>query len=305
MGNETFIRVADFVQIILGLPFPFSLIGTLIIAFAIFHGLKAFFLLFSGLHWLRTWYLRLFWGADKTARTANFVLCLGCAFFCYFYRADLSDYIQSFETPVYDGQYAYMGDTATCKVFEGYIRRQIAPDKAQTVIRYTHRLCDSLNFPPNWMYQVANVECGLNPFTIRKDRVAAGWIQFTRKGLSGIAPAKTLGEMIAACEAKDAEMIMRQTDAYMLHHCAGKKITRPVDVYLAVFAPAKMGAPESDILYQGWESSAYYLNKGLDGWQKDGDGRIMRREKWCDGIITVKELGLCMEAKKNQFLLEN
>ena len=59
---------------------------------------------------------------------------------------------------------------------------------------------------PLAIYEVAYSECGLNPFRIRDDGVAAGWIQFTTNGLPGIPTdgrQTTLPEVKDACRRRD------------------------------------------------------------------------------------------------------
>lgn len=191
-------------------------------------------------------------------------------------------------------------DTRAVQMYEKTIRGK-CPIEAETVIRRTAETAAKINSTPLAIYESALLECGLNPFRVRDDHVAAGWIQFTRAGVSGLGV--TLPEVIAACERRDVNFIMDLTDRYLVRKWeqAGKPDMRnTIDLYLAIFAPAHIAASPEKVVYAGFENPAYSLNSGLDGWYQDGE-RIARRSPG-DGKITVWEIYLCLERKKRLLL---
>jgi hypothetical protein len=194
--------------------------------------------------------------------------------------------------PVYESDISPDAQTAA---MEAKLSRILSPSEFQTVQVWTQTTADSIGCNIADIYAVANCECGLNPYTVRRDGIAAGWIQFTSVGLQGV-PGVSLPDVIRACRNRDAGKIMKWTHTYLTNAAAGRKCSRPVDVYLLVFAPSKMGAADNVVLYSGWNNPAYYLNKCIDGWAKYGD-RIVRQESLCDGRITVGELRLMLEYK--------
>lgn len=212
---------------------------------------------------------------------------------------DLSELLEyRYFEPVYlSGR---IDDARAVQMYENTIRGK-CPIEAETVIRRTAETAAKINSTPLAIYESALLECGLNPFRIRADRVAAGWIQFTRAGVSGLGV--TLPEVIAACERRDVNFIMELTDRYLVRKWeqAGKPDMRnTIDLYLAIFAPAHIAAEPEKVVYAGFGNPAYSLNSGLDGWYQDG-GMIARRSPG-DGKITVWEIYLCLERKKRILL---
>jgi hypothetical protein len=95
---------------------------------------------------------------------------------------------------------------------------------------------------------------------------------------------------------------MDLTEKYLIRKWeqAGRPDMRnTIDLYLAIFSPANIGATPERVIYAGFSNPAYYKNSGLDGWYQDG-GRIMRGAK--DGKITGWEIYLCLEKKKGLLL---
>lgn len=217
----------------------------------------------------------------------------------YIIREPAADFLQRFETPVYLGQFDSIPPDAVAGVFEREIMRINPPGVAAVTIQRTRQLADTLHIPAWWIYSTALPECGLNPFTIRKDGIAAGWIQFTTVGLKSHGVA--LETVKQWCRNGDITAMMNLTDRYMLCAAGGKSLTRPVDAYLCVFCPSAVGKPTDFVLYEGWNNPSYYLNAGLDGYQVQ-DGRVVRKNAWKDGRITVGELALCLEYKKAKLL---
>jgi len=185
-------------------------------------------------------------------------------------------------------------------LYDARIREHCDSYEAAIVIRRTAETAAKINSTPLAIYESALLECGLNPFRVRDDRIAAGWIQFTRVGCSGLGV--TMPQVIAACNRRDVVFIMDLTERYLIRKWeqAGRPDMRnTIDLYLAIFSPANIGATPEKIIYAGFSNPAYYKNSGLDGWYKDGD-RIMRGHK--DGKIIGWEIYLCLERKKGLLL---
>ena len=183
--------------------------------------------------------------------------------------------------------------------FEDVIKRYTNEAQFLTIRDSTRALAREIGCRPQDIYLVAYSECGLNPFTIRTDGIAAGWIQFTRDGLSGLG--RSLEQVKQSCNAGDAVEIMRLTGAYIRRAAAGKKIESATDFYCAVFAPAKMGAGIDDTLYSGFSNPEYYLNAGLDGYFVES-GKVLYLPHLKDGKLTKRDLMAALEYRKAKFL---
>jgi len=224
----------------------------------------------------------------------------------YGLRFQISGALQEFEcrylSPVYVGQYTAT-DEMKIRIYESEIRRHTTAGEFEIVRDSTRATSARIGSTPVAIYEAAYLECGLNPFRVRDDRVAAGWIQFTSVGLRG--SGLSLERVIAACQDRDAALIMRLTDQYLRRKAdrlpAGVSLRNTIDLYLAIFAPAHIGADPGKVVYAGFQNPAYYKNSGLDGWTVDG-GKIVRGQK--DGRITAFEIYLCLERKK-ALLLKN
>lgn len=215
-----------------------------------------------------------------------------CLFpFCGPVSALLEAIEQRYISPVYVGQ-AFVSESETIARYEQEIRKHTTRAEFDTLQRRTSEIAKKINSTPAAIYETAWLECGLNPFRIRDDRVAAGWIQFTRVGLSGLGV--SLEKVIFACKNRDISLIMNLTEAYLTRKCKGD-MKNTIDLYLAVFAPAHIGKTHNAVVYAGFHNPAYYKNSGLDGWTTD-EGKIVRGKK--DGKITVYEIFLCLERKK-------
>lgn len=183
--------------------------------------------------------------------------------------------------------------------FEDVIKRYTNEAQFLTVRDSTRALAMEIGCRPQDIYLVAYSECGLNPFTIRTDGIAAGWIQFTRDGLSGLG--RSLEQVKQSCSSGDAVEVMRLTGAYIRRAAAGKKIESATDFYCAVFAPAKMGAGMDDTLYSGFSNPEYYLNAGLDGYFVES-GKVLYLPHLKDGKLTKRDLMAALEYRKAKFL---
>lgn len=209
---------------------------------------------------------------------------------------DKLQYMEQVLSPAY-----VTGDTTGRAVaaYEAILEKHCDTWEAGIVKRRTREIAAKIGCSPLAIYEVAYSECGLNPFKVRDDGVAAGWIQFTRVGATGIT---TLGQVKAACKTRDVEKIMDWTEQYLLGRSGGKPLPDATAVYVCVFAPGFVGADDGKVLYQGWNNPAYSMNAIFDGYYLDEKGRIFRSRDAMDGKITIGELRLHLEAKKARVL---
>lgn len=172
------------------------------------------------------------------------------------------------------------------------LREKVDAYTYEQVMRWTDSTARAIGCTTDAILMVALLECGLNPFRIRDDKVAAGWLQFTRAGLN--AHGVSLERVIRACNEKDVNFIMSLSHRYLVRKAQMSHVptNTAIDVYLAVFAPSKIGSDAKSVIYAGKSNPAYYMNEGLDGWKLSNSGVIYRSIK--DGSITVEELYLCM-----------
>ena len=217
------------------------------------------------------------------------------AFALFLFRDSAADGLQWMEYniyPVYD-----VSDTSqyALRVYEAELYKQVSSSEAETIKRRTREIAAKCGSTPLAIYEVAYSECGLNPFTIRKDGIAAGWIQFTSAGLVGLNA--SLAQVKEACKRRDIGFVMDLTEAYLLDRAKGKAMPRAIDVYTCVFAPGYVGATDEQVLYEGVNNPAYYKNIGFDGYYTE-QGRIFYTKKARDGRITIKDVRLHLEAKK-------
>jgi len=221
----------------------------------------------------------------------------------FIFSAQLSAWLQWAEdmaNPVYLSTTTAVTPAHAVALYEARIREHCDSYETAVVIKRTAETAAKINSTPLAIYESALLECGLNPFRVRDDKVAAGWIQFTTIGCSGLGVSKA--DVIAACQRRDIHFIMDLTEKYLIRKW--EKAGRPdmrntIDLYLAIFSPANIGATPDQVIYAGFSNPAYYKNSGLDGWYKDDD-RIMRGAK--NGEITGWEIYLCLERKKGLLL---
>jgi hypothetical protein len=245
--------------------------------------------------------VKFLFGKDRHGFLKRFGVMLLLGYTVSFFRAEISDFVQRFETPIYSGQYDGLSSDNISEAFERRIMDLNPAYISNEVIKRTRLLAAELQIPAHYIYQTALSECSLKPLTIRRDGIAAGWIQFTTIGLSGIT-SESLADVKQYCKNGQISQIMDLTDKYVRYHTKGKKIERAVDFYLVVFSPANLGRGNDAVLYEGANNPAYYLNGIFDGYTQKADGRIVRSRKNIDYRITVGELALCIEAKKNALI---
>lgn len=226
----------------------------------------------------------------------------------------LIDFIQEIEqrylTPVYLEDYTQLSEAHQTALFEEELRRHTDPYEHTVVVQRTREMAGKIASIPLAIYEAAYLECGLKPFEMRSDGVAAGWIQFTRKGLSGLTHRGrpvTFNDVVRACQQRDIVFMMDLTEQYLLrkYEQAGHRpLHNTIDLYLALFAPAFIGASHQQVVYAGFDNPSYYKNAGLDGWYvvrtADGRQQIFNKRSARDGQITVWEIYLALEAKKRR-----
>ncbi|MDX2280545.1 MAG: hypothetical protein NW218_13230 [Saprospiraceae bacterium] len=238
----------------------------------------------------------------------------------WFFSNNLIDFMQDIEQrymhPVYVNAYNGLTEEHLTAIYEDALGKQVDPYHKQIIIQRTREIAAKIQSIPLCIYEAAYLECGLNPFTVRSDQVAAGWIQFTRIGLGGLklnGKQVTFDQVLQACASKDITFMMDLTELYLVDKYirAGRQpLNNTIDLYLALFAPVLIGAPSDKIVYQGYQNPSYYKNDGLDGWyvapDVDGRNQIFHKLRQKDGKITIYEIFLALESKKarliNQYL---
>lgn len=206
--------------------------------------------------------------------------------------------------PAYVHEYADIDDAHLVALYEARLKEKLDPYEFQVLTARTAETAAKINSTPLAIYETALLECGLNPFRVRDDKVAAGWIQFTRSGLNGLGV--PIQQVFTACEKRDIKFIMDLTERYLTRKWenSGKPDMRAtIDLYLAVFAPAHIGTSPEKVVYSGYDNPSYYKNSGLDGWYQD-QGKIIRKQSACDGKITVWEIYLALKSKKAVLIRE-
>jgi len=224
----------------------------------------------------------------------------------------LQEIEQRFLSPVYLDAYSNLSEEHLVAIFEEELGKQVDVYEKRVVVRRTREIADKIQSTPLAIYEAAYLECGLKPFRVRTDRVAAGWIQFTRTGLANLTyrgKPVTMDDVFRACDTRDIEFMMDLTEIYLVrkHQQSGQKpLHNTIDLYLALFAPAYIGAASSQVVYAGVDNPSYYKNAGLDGWyvstNADGRQQIFNKRSERDGKITIWEIFLALEAKKRRLL---
>lgn len=233
------------------------------------------------------------------------------------FSGPLADGLQEFEQqwfPVWVGQYDYLEEAHLTAIYETALAQKVDAYELEVIKTRTREMAAKIQSTPLAIYECAYLECGLQPFQIRKDGVAAGWIQFTKAGLGGLSyegRRVSMEEVTAACKRRDIRWMMDLSELYLVdkyQRSGSRPLNNTIDLYLALFAPAHIGAAHDKVVYSGWDNPSYYLNKGLDGWYvKTQDARrpqIFRKESACDGAISIWEMYLALEAKKARLVGE-
>ncbi|MBU6341218.1 MAG: hypothetical protein KGS48_06950 [Bacteroidetes bacterium] len=242
----------------------------------------------------------------------NVLLLLVLSTIIWIFSNRLIDFMQDIEQRYFDPVYVEtlqgISEEHLIAIYEDALGKQVDPYHKQIIQQRTREIAARIQSSPLCIYEAAYLECGLNPFTVRSDQVAAGWIQFTRVGLGGLKiqgqPVR-FDQVLNACASKDITFMMDLTEQYLVdkYDRAGRQpLNNTIDLYLALFAPALIGASADKIVYQGYQNPSYYKNDGLDGWYAAPDARgklqIFHKLGQKDGKITIYEVFLALEAKK-------
>jgi hypothetical protein len=310
--SESGRTVFDVVQVMLqqdaGLRWVFC-VGLVIFFWQVFK-------LIGGFRRALWWIFRQFKPLFFKWRLRNLIIAAGLGTLIFSMSGLINDLLQEVEqryfTPVWLGQFKDVNEEHLVAIYESELAKKLDSYELEVVKRRTRETAEKIHSTPLAIYECAYLECGLNPFTVRKDGVAAGWIQFTRVGLGGIkyeGQAVSFDQVLYACRQRNINLMMDLSEIYLLDKFqrAGKiPLNNTVDLYLSLFAPVHIGAPHEKVIYQGYDNPSYYLNKGLDGWYvQDNDAgkrQIFRKSKACDGAITIWEIFLALEAKKGQLV---
>jgi hypothetical protein len=289
-------QASDIIQILLTDLGPFSALVALALAWLILQAGRIIQVLFgailAGVKAARFVLVNPF-----NARTGIAVLFIAATL--YLNAGRVSDVLQYVEQAVICPTYA---DTAhsyyvEC-LYEDQIKKHTNEAQFLTVRDSTRALAKEIGCTPADIYLVAYSECGLNPFTIRTDGIAAGWIQFTKAGVQNLGV--SLEQVKRYCREGNAERIMALTGAYIRLAAKGRPIKSATDFYTAVFAPGKLGAGMDDVLYQGFANPEYYLNAGLDGYFVES-GKVLYLPHRKDGKLTKRDLYASLMYKDARF----
>lgn len=273
-----------------------------------------------GLAWAeaRRWVLRC-WGWEW--RFARNVLLTGGLFLLFTsFAPQISDRIQWVEqtliSPVYFAAMEADTSSAAAEAYTRKLQRSLGPADYALFLRRTAEIAAKCGSTPLSFYEVYESECGSNPFAVNQrdifdkngrfvqpDTVAAGPIQFTAAGVSGLVMD---GEPVTMRKVKDAILsrrlgwLMDLQEIYMARAAGGKPLPRPCDVYTAVFMPSFVGGSMETVLASKWgdKPQYYHQNIGLDGWQLSPSGKVLHLDSARDGKITIQDLALCLAAKK-------
>ena len=272
---------------------------------------------------LRIWYTRnpitkeKQWGGLVWNLLAGTVLYFGFAAFAPQISNNIQWAEQTLISPIYLAPIEADTSSEAAAAYTRRIGRNLGPSDYALFLRRTAEIAAKCGSTPLNFYEVYQCECGGNPYAvnedtirdrvgrfIRIDTVAAGPIQFTRVGVSGLV---LNGESVTMRQVKDAIIhkrlgfLMDLQEIYMARASGGKPLTRPCDVYTAVFMPRYVGCSGETVLASRWDKEHpeyYWQNIGLDGWQLSNSGKILHLNSARDGKITIKDLALCLAAKK-------
>ena len=287
--------VSDLFQIGLSLPGPLGFLASLLLVWVVWQVVRSAGELLRLTRIVAAWlWCRLF----RLTRGRVVLMCLAAVpvFFFRFAIIDRLQYLEQWVAPAY-----ITGDTSAhaLSIYEAELERHCDTYEAAIVKRRTREIAAKVGCSPLALFEVYYSECGLNPFEIRTDGVAAGIIQFTAAGAAGIT---TLSAVKEACRKRDIGKVMDWTEAYMVRASAGRPLGDATGAYVAVFAPGFIGAGDGQVLYHIGQGDCYTLNSCFDGYYVEQSGRIIRSMAAMDGRITVGELRLHLEAKKARLL---
>jgi len=288
----------DFLQTLLNQPDPFTFPGCIAAALIFLILLKAV---------ART--LKLAKQTLKFGRTFFPKLSIGFAVkvcimagFLYICKDSAHDYLQYVETrwlnPVdTSGAFnRYSSDHLTA-IYETELRRHVDDYEFRIIQDSVRAMCKQFGCDSSAIYECMLPECGMNPFVIRPDGIAAGPIQFTRRGCEGLP--FTLDHIKKWCKDRNARALMSATRQYLVSRSHNRHMKTGTDIYVCVFAPEHLGCAADKVFYSSGD--AYEKNKGIDGWKIES-GKIVRSPSAVDHRITAGELDLWMQYKKIQLI---
>lgn len=262
--------------------------------------------------------LSFLWQIRPRFRIGFFVLWTIASMLLYVFSRDVIDFSgwinQRYLNPVIYDAYDTDNSSETEQAYISVLRRNCTENEFNILISSTKRMADAHNSTVLNFLQVYYSECGLNPFACYKnekgDTTAAGHIQFTAAGVSGLLlnnEPVTMNHVRAAIRLRDIVFLTELGESYMKRAANGRALKRPCDVYTAVFMPAFVGASDETVIasLDGRNPQHYYRNcKPLDGWKIASNGAILHGAQYRDGKITIKDLAIALSFKKS-ILLKN
>jgi len=210
---------------------------------------------------------------------------------------DALQYAETRAAGIQHKQYASFSASKKVAIYEAALREKTMPDEYNIITDSIRAWVTEFGMDSTAIYECVLCECGLNPFVVRQDGIAAGFVQFTNVGCDQMP--FTLSDVKKWCYDRNAEKMMWATGFYLRYWSRGKELKTGLDCYLAVFAPAHLGKPLETPLYDSGE--AYRLNRGIDGFDVV-NGMVVRRPSAVDGKITIQDLHFWMEYKNSNFI---
>lgn len=215
--------------------------------------------------------------------------------------------VQSLVSPVYYSQYVSDSTSATEQAYLRKLRNKVSETQYNQFIQATAQMATEHKSTVLNFLEVYESECGMNPFACnineKGDTIAAGAIQFTRAGVSGLqldgVPA-TMRRVKDAIRSRDLSYLLALQSVYMRRAANGRPLKRSCDVYTAVFMPAYVGMPDETVLACSTcaRPDFYFENApALDGYKLSGD-KILKSPRYADGKITIFDLSLALAYKK-------
>lgn len=285
----------DLIQTLLSYPWWVSYPASIMLIILLFQAVKLLRLGFKGL-WIAITLIRFALVRLSFGRLVWYAI-LGLGLYGVRFQAiGAIQYVEQWISPVY-----VTSDTSgVTQIYEMHLSKHTTPDEYQVIRKRTAEIAAKVGSTPLALYEVYFSECGMDIFTIRKDGIAAGPIQFTTYGLTGLGV--SLNRVKEACKNREAPFLMDLTEKYLIDRSKGKPMPRACDVYCAVFAPGYLAFPDSQVLYSGWDNASYYLNDGLDCCKIVRGNQIFYSRLNRDGSITIEDLRLTLEYKKAKLL---
>ena len=291
-------KIIDFCQVLLLDDGGLGFVCWGIVAILLLQSMKLIGAGFKVLAWIWSAKDNVLFLPNSKGRWAVVLSVASVAFLC---RGSIVNQIQYVEQMYISPTYT-VADTSfwATSCYETELKKHCNESDFNTVRDSTYQLAKELGCEPLAIYEVAQSECGMNPFCIRKDGGAAGWIQFTRIGVRDLGG--SLEQVKGWCAGRDATKIMMLTGKYMRKAAAGRSLQNSTAVYCAVFAPGKISHGENEVLYKGWSNPEYYLNKGLDGYEIRENGKVLHMASLADGVLTKNDLKGALAYKKAKLL---